>query len=75
MLKQLNISNKRSSSGFPYNIHYLATDFKNNNFSENDKQMAKELIIEKTNDYLQSKISSDVEFFKNYGINVNIKVE
>ena len=75
MLKQLNISNKRSSSGFPYNIHYLATDLKNNNFSENDKQMAKELIIEKTNDYLQSKISSDVEFFKNYGINVNIKVE
>jgi hypothetical protein len=75
MLKQLNISNKRSSSGFPYNIHYLATDLKNNNFSENDKQMSKELIIEKTNDYLQSKISSDVEFFKNYGINVNIKVE
>lgn len=75
MLKQLNISNKRSSSGFPYNIHYLANDFRNNNFSENDKQMAKELIVEKTNDYLQSKISSDVEFFKNYGISVNIKVE
>ena len=31
MLKQLNISNKRSSSGFPYNIHYLANDFRKHN--------------------------------------------
>lgn len=71
MLKQLDILNKRNSSGFPYCIRYIG----NIETNDYDKSLAKELIFEKTKSYVDKLLENEIEFFKKYNINIKTEVE
>lgn len=71
MIKQLDISNKRVSYGFPHSISYLRSTAAK--ASEYDKELTKSLIFDKIVKYINNSLSKDIEFFKLF--NTDIKVE
>jgi hypothetical protein len=73
MIKQLDISNKRVSSSFPYNISYLRSTAAK--ASEYDKELTKSLIFDKIVKYINSNLSKDIEFFKLFNTDIQIEIK
>ncbi len=73
MIKQLDISNKRVSSGFPYNISYLRSTAEKAN--EYDKELTKSLIFDKIVKYITANLSKDIEFFKLFNTDIKIEIK
>lgn len=73
MIKQLDISNKRVSSGFPYSISYLRSTA--TKASEYDKELTKSLIFDKIVQYINNSLSKDIEFFKLFNTDIKIEIK
>lgn len=73
MIKQLDISNKRASCGFPYCISYLRSTAEKAN--EYDKELTKSLIFDKIVKYITVNLSKDIEFFKLFNTDIKIEIK
>ena len=73
MIKQLDISNKRVSSSFPYNISYLRSTAEK--ATEYDKELTKSLIFDKIVNYINNSLSKDIEFFKLFNTDIKIEIK
>lgn len=73
MIKQLDISNKRVYSGFPYNISHLHSTAEKAN--EYDKELTKSLIFDKIVKYITVNLSKDIEFFKLFNTDIKIEIK
>ena len=73
MIKQLDISNKKTSSCFPYNISYLRSTA--GKATEYDKELTKSLIFDKIVNYINNNFSKDIEFFKLFNTDIKIEIK
>ena len=73
MIKQLDISNKRGSYNFPYNISYLHSTAEK--ATEYDKELTKSLIFDKIVNYINNYLSKDIKFFKLFNTDIKIEIK
>lgn len=64
-----------SRFSFPYDFINMPSDFKNQIFSDKDKEMAKTLIKERVKQTILDTISTTLKVCEMYDINVKIDVE